>query len=66
MTRNFPPLGLESISMTMHGLLQSDSFARREDRERAVILTGSVVTKDVEPFNVVGGNPAKFVRLRPR
>jgi len=30
----------------------------------AVILTGSVVTKDVEPFAVVGGNPAKFIRKR--
>lgn len=33
--------------------------------EGAVVLTGSVVSKDVEPFNVVGGNPAKFIRLRP-
>ncbi len=27
----------------------------------AVILPGSVVTKSVEPFTVVGGNPAKFI-----
>ncbi len=30
----------------------------------AVVLTGSVVTEDVPPFHVVGGNPARFVRMR--
>ena len=28
----------------------------------AIIAAGSVVTKDVEPFTVVGGNPAKFIK----
>ena len=30
--------------------------------ESAVIAAGSIVTKDVAPFTVVGGNPAKFLR----
>ena len=30
----------------------------------AVIGAGSIVTKDVEPFSVVAGNPAKPIRLR--
>ena len=30
----------------------------------AVIAAGSVVVKDVEPFAVVGGNPAKFIKYR--
>ena len=30
----------------------------------AVILPGSVVTKSVEPFTVVGGNPAKIISMR--
>jgi acetyltransferase-like isoleucine patch superfamily enzyme len=32
--------------------------------EGAVIAGGSVVTKDVEPFTIVGGNPAKLIRYR--
>lgn len=30
----------------------------------AVIATGSVVTHDVEPYSIVGGNPAKHIRYR--
>ena len=30
----------------------------------AVIAAGSVVTKDVEPYSIVGGNPAKFIKYR--
>ena len=32
--------------------------------EGAIVLPGAVVTKDVEPFKVVGGNPAKVVKER--
>jgi acetyltransferase-like isoleucine patch superfamily enzyme len=30
----------------------------------SIIAAGSVVTKNVEPFSIVGGNPAKFIRWR--
>lgn len=30
----------------------------------AVIAAGSVVTKDVEPYSIVGGNPAKLIKYR--
>lgn len=30
----------------------------------AVVAAGSVVTKDVEPYTVVGGSPAKLIKLR--
>jgi acetyltransferase-like isoleucine patch superfamily enzyme len=30
----------------------------------SVIASGAIVTKDVEPYAIVGGNPAKFIRWR--
>ena len=32
--------------------------------EGAIVAAGAVVTKDVEPWSVVGGNPAKFIKRR--
>ena len=34
--------------------------------EYALVGAGSVVTKDVPPFTVVAGNPAKALRTLPR
>lgn len=33
--------------------------------EHAVVATGSIVTKDVDPYTVVGGNPARFIKAIP-
>ena len=30
----------------------------------AVIAAGAVVTKDVAPYSIVGGNPAKHIKYR--
>lgn len=32
--------------------------------EGAIVAAGAVVHKDVEPYSIVGGNPAKQIRLR--
>ncbi len=32
--------------------------------ENAVIGSNSVVTKDVDPFSIVGGVPAKLIRMK--
>jgi len=33
-------------------------------KEGAIVLAGSVVTKDVESYTIVGGNPAKKIKDR--
>ena len=33
--------------------------------ENAVVAAGAVVTKDVAPNTIVGGNPAKFIKIIP-
>jgi acetyltransferase-like isoleucine patch superfamily enzyme len=32
--------------------------------EGAIVAAGGVVTKDVEPYTIVGGNPIKFIKKR--
>ena len=33
-------------------------------KKGAIIAAGSVVTKDVEAYSIVGGNPAKHIKYR--
>ena len=32
--------------------------------EGAIVAAGSVVTKNIEPYSIVGGNPARVIRMR--
>ena len=32
----------------------------------SIVAAGSVVTKDIEPYSIVGGNPAKLIKTRNR
>ncbi|XAM50226.1 Virginiamycin A acetyltransferase [Terrisporobacter vanillatitrophus] len=32
--------------------------------DRAIIATNSTVVKNVEPYTIYGGNPAKFIKKR--
>ena len=34
--------------------------------ENSIVATGSVVMKDVEPYTIVGGSPARFLKAIPR
>lgn len=34
--------------------------------EGAIVLAGSVVTKDVDSYTIVGGNPAKYIKNRQK
>ena len=32
--------------------------------KKSIVAAGAVVTKDIEPFSIVGGNPAKLLKSR--
>ena len=53
---------------TARGAVPTDGAIRRsrETRDSTVrnSAAGAVAAKDVEPWAVVGGNPAKFIKMR--
>ena len=39
-------------------------YARNQNRDGAIIAAKSVVTRDVAPYTIVGGNPANKIKER--
>ena len=58
------------VSIKEYRLAEIDKMAKQKNDSRwifvkgSILATGAVVTKDVEPYCVVGGNPAKVIRYR--
>lgn len=48
--------------MTINEGFSTTSMGSVTIGEGAVVAAGAVVTKDVVPHTVVGGNPAKFIK----
>lgn len=59
---------LEKIVIGEDSWLGNSSVVMANIGTKSIVAAGSVVVKDVEPYSIVGGNPAKFVksRLPPR
>ena len=41
-----------------------NNYARNKNRDGAIIAAKSVVTRDVAPYTIVGGNPANKIKER--
>jgi acetyltransferase-like isoleucine patch superfamily enzyme len=65
-----PAFGLQGGKVTVEDYVFIGSFARVLPNVRimegGVVAAGSVVTHDVEPYTVVGGAPARYIRPRER
>jgi putative colanic acid biosynthesis acetyltransferase WcaF len=65
-----PKFPLKGARVKIEGSVFIGSFARILPgvtvREGAVVAVGAVVTNDVEPFTIVGGVPARYLRDRNR
>jgi len=61
-----------SVIKPMHVTIGNDVWIGRSSTimsgvtigDGASIAAGSIITKDVEPYAIVGGNPAKFIKKR--
>lgn len=55
---------LEKIVIGEDSWLGNSSVVMANVGMKSIIAAGSVVIKDVEPFSIVGGNPAKLLKSR--
>ncbi len=55
---------LEQITIAEDSWLGNSSVIMASVGKKSIVAAGSVVTKDVPPYSIVGGNPAKVLRNR--
>ncbi len=55
---------LEQITISEDSWLGNSSVIMANIGKKSIVAAGSVVTKDVPPFSIVGGNPARVLRSR--
>ncbi len=55
---------LEKITISEDSWLGNSSVVMANIGRKSIVAAGSVVTKDVPPFSIVGGNPAKILKSR--
>jgi acetyltransferase-like isoleucine patch superfamily enzyme len=57
---------LEKIAICEDSWVGNGSVVMANVGKKCIVGAGSVVIEDVEPFTVVGGNPARIIRRRER
>ena len=55
---------LEKIRIGPDSWLGNSSVVMAPVGRKSIVAAGSVVTRDVEPYSIVGGNPAGLIRAR--
>lgn len=55
---------LEKIVIGADSWLGNSSVVMANVGTKSIVAAGSVVIKDVEPFSIIGGNPAKLLKRR--
>jgi acetyltransferase-like isoleucine patch superfamily enzyme len=54
----------EKITIGVDSWLGNSSVVMANVGTKSIVAAGSVVIKDLEPYSIVGGNPAKLLKSR--
>jgi acetyltransferase-like isoleucine patch superfamily enzyme len=55
---------METVHIGDDAWLGNGAIVMADVGEHAIVAAGAVVTKPVAPFSIVGGNPARLIRMR--